>query len=37
MFTPKARVVVERFLEQAEDLRPELLAYARSARSGCIL
>jgi len=37
MFTPEAGRVVERFLERAQALRPELLVYARSARTGCIL
>jgi hypothetical protein len=37
MFTPKAGAVIEQFLHGSQSLRPELLAYARSARTGCIL
>jgi hypothetical protein len=29
--------IIDRYLEHRPDARPELLAYARSARSGCVL
>jgi len=33
---PAAKTVIDGFLDRSEGLRPELLAYARTARTGCI-
>jgi len=35
-YDPAAKTVIEAFLARSESLRPELLAYARAARTGCI-
>jgi hypothetical protein len=37
LFHPEATPVIDAFIERSPDLRPELLAYARQARTGCIL
>jgi hypothetical protein len=37
LFHPEAVPVIEAFLSAPEGMRPELLAYARQARTGCIL
>lgn len=34
---PEAALIIDRFIERSPDLRPELLAYARQARTGYIL
>ena len=36
-FTPGGAPIIDTFLEQNRDLRPELIAYAKAARTGCIL
>ena len=33
----RVEAIIDRFLKKNADLRPELAAYARSARSGCVL
>jgi hypothetical protein len=35
-YDPQAKTLIEAFLDRARDLRPELLQYARAARTGCI-
>jgi hypothetical protein len=35
-YDPEARTVIDAFLDCSGGLRPELLAYARAARTGCI-
>jgi hypothetical protein len=37
LFRPEAAAIVDAFIERSTDLRPELLAYAEQARTGCIL
>jgi hypothetical protein len=37
LFHAEAVAVIDAFIERSNDLRPELLTYARQARTGCIL
>jgi hypothetical protein len=37
LFHPEAVPVIDAFLSAPDGLRPELLDYARQARTGCIL